>query len=302
MFMTSRLTKCVGAIRKALGENTEKPRFIETRWAEGYRYIGPLVETAAASSVTAVTDGALFPDHLQFPETPAALSDDETETPHQPVKGVSATQRAASVGRRRSLLHGWPLKGALVAVGLGVLLVGAWTVFFRTKPKSKITGPDWSQAQSTKLTNQAGTEYSVDLAPDGKMFIYASSETGNWDLYWQRVGGRNSVNLTKDSTADDFQPAYSPDGNYIAFRSERKSPGIYIMEATSENVRRLSEVGFHPDWSPDGKELVVSTDHFIDPVNRRVIPSQLWVLNVATGAKRLLTNGDAVQPKLVAQR
>ena len=29
------LTKCVGAIRKALGENTETPRFIETRWAEG---------------------------------------------------------------------------------------------------------------------------------------------------------------------------------------------------------------------------------------------------------------------------
>jgi TolB-like protein/DNA-binding winged helix-turn-helix (wHTH) protein/cytochrome c-type biogenesis protein CcmH/NrfG len=35
------LTKCVGAIRKALGEDSEKPRFIETRWAEGYRYIGP---------------------------------------------------------------------------------------------------------------------------------------------------------------------------------------------------------------------------------------------------------------------
>lgn len=41
------LTKCVGAIRKALGENTETPRFIETRWAEGYRYIGPLEEIDA---------------------------------------------------------------------------------------------------------------------------------------------------------------------------------------------------------------------------------------------------------------
>ncbi len=41
------LTKCVGAIRKALGENTETPRFIETRWAEGYRYIGPLQEIEA---------------------------------------------------------------------------------------------------------------------------------------------------------------------------------------------------------------------------------------------------------------
>src|SRR5688572_13401032 len=44
------LTKCVGAIRKALGENTETPRFIETRWAEGYRYIGPLEEIDARVS------------------------------------------------------------------------------------------------------------------------------------------------------------------------------------------------------------------------------------------------------------
>src|SRR5260370_28716898 len=38
------LTKCVGAIRKALGGRNESSRFIETRYAEGYRYIGPLEE------------------------------------------------------------------------------------------------------------------------------------------------------------------------------------------------------------------------------------------------------------------
>ena len=175
-------------------------------------------------------------------------------------------------------------------------LLGGWAFFSRAKPEIKIIGPDWSVATSTKLTNQAGVEYSVNLAPDGKSFIYASRASGNWDLYWQRVGGRNTVNLTKDSTFDDIQPAYSPDGNHIAFHSERVPSGTYIMEATSENVRRLSEVGFNPAWSPDGKELVVSTDNFTDPVKRSLIPSQLWILDVASGAKRLLTNGDAVQP------
>ena len=38
------LTKAVGAIRKALNEPHENPRFIETRWAEGYRFIGNLEE------------------------------------------------------------------------------------------------------------------------------------------------------------------------------------------------------------------------------------------------------------------
>lgn len=39
------LTKCVGAIRKALDDTLEQPRFIETQWAKGYRYIGSLEES-----------------------------------------------------------------------------------------------------------------------------------------------------------------------------------------------------------------------------------------------------------------
>ncbi|MCA1604702.1 MAG: winged helix-turn-helix domain-containing protein, partial [Acidobacteria bacterium] len=38
------LTKCVGAIRKALDDQTESPRFIETHWSEGYRLVCKVVE------------------------------------------------------------------------------------------------------------------------------------------------------------------------------------------------------------------------------------------------------------------
>jgi TolB-like protein/DNA-binding winged helix-turn-helix (wHTH) protein/Flp pilus assembly protein TadD len=38
------LTQCVGTIRRALDDRKDNPRFIETRWAGGYRYIGPLEE------------------------------------------------------------------------------------------------------------------------------------------------------------------------------------------------------------------------------------------------------------------
>src|SRR3982074_3147176 len=43
------LTKCVGRIRKALGDHLDSPRFIETRYAEGYRFIGPLEEQIVRS-------------------------------------------------------------------------------------------------------------------------------------------------------------------------------------------------------------------------------------------------------------
>src|SRR6267143_2541722 len=44
------LTKCVGNIRKALSDQLDSPRFIETRYAEGYRFIGPLEEQVNAQT------------------------------------------------------------------------------------------------------------------------------------------------------------------------------------------------------------------------------------------------------------
>ncbi|MEP7339704.1 MAG: tetratricopeptide repeat protein [Acidobacteriota bacterium] len=43
------LRKAVGAIRKALDDRQEDARFIETRYGEGYRYVGPLAEPVAAA-------------------------------------------------------------------------------------------------------------------------------------------------------------------------------------------------------------------------------------------------------------
>src|SRR5690348_8589128 len=36
--------KCIGAIRKALDDRSQCPTFIETHYAGGYRYIGPVEE------------------------------------------------------------------------------------------------------------------------------------------------------------------------------------------------------------------------------------------------------------------
>jgi serine/threonine-protein kinase len=44
------LTRCLSSIRKALDDQADPPRYIETRWAEGYRYIGPFTELASAAA------------------------------------------------------------------------------------------------------------------------------------------------------------------------------------------------------------------------------------------------------------
>ncbi len=112
----------------------------------------------------------------------------------------------------------------------------------------------------TKLTNQPGLELFPSLSPDGKSLVYASRVSGNWDIYLQRVDRGTPINLTRDSLSDDIHPAFSPEGERIAFRSERDGGGIFFMGATGESVRRITDFGYHPTWSPDGKEIACATE------------------------------------------
>jgi serine/threonine protein kinase len=147
-----------------------------------------------------------------------------------------------------------------------------------------------------RLTEAPGEQISANLTPDGRQVIYASSERGKWDIYLQRVGGKTATNLTLGSALDDREPALSPDGTKIAFRSERDGGGLFVMEATGENPVRIAAQGHLPAWSPDGKSVVYSDDTFITPNIRSAPTSRLHVLDLITGRERPLPTGDAVQP------
>jgi Tol biopolymer transport system component len=125
--------------------------------------------------------------------------------------------------------------------------------------------------------------------------VFVSGKDGNDDIYFQRVGGENAINLTPDSPAHDYAPAFSPDGEMIAFRSDRDGGGIFVMGATGESVRRLTDFGGDPAWSPDGKELVFADVSIFVPTGRDM-HSHLWRVDVATGEVTKISEGDAVQP------
>jgi len=201
----------------------------------------------------------------------------------------TASQQSGSISQHRSYLP-------YLIGGLILALIGAGITFFVLQKGQTVTGIDWSKASNAQLTEQTGTEYFPSLAPDGKSFVFASDTKGNYDIFSQRVGGKNPINLTPDSDANDTQPAFSPDGNRIAFRSERIPVGIYVIESTGENPRRVADFGFHPSWSPDGKEIVVSTFGLDAPHVRMGRDNALWIINVATGAKRELLRQEASFP------
>lgn len=175
-----------------------------------------------------------------------------------------------------------------------VLILGvAASYFFLFRDRAQPVS-EWAAAKNVQLTFQGGTEAYPSLSPDGKSFLFAAKSDGDDDIFLQRIGGANAQNLTLDSKVDDTMPVYSPDGERIAFRSEREPKGIYVMGATGENPKRVSDIGYSPSWSPDGKELVVATNHQSVPSVKSL--SELWIINVETSAKRMLVDDVALQP------
>jgi Tol biopolymer transport system component/tRNA A-37 threonylcarbamoyl transferase component Bud32 len=189
----------------------------------------------------------------------------------------------------------WALLGAAVLAGI-MLLTAAWYVLRRPAPPAKPARPAAVAATFTQLTDQPGAELFPSLSPDGKSLAYAAQTAGNWDIYFQRVGGKTVINLTRDCPAEDTQPAFSPDGEQIAFRSEREGGGIFVMGATGESVRRLTDFGYNPAWSPEGKEIVLGRANGSAAATWVGARHELWRVNVVTGEKRQIAAERAAQP------
>jgi eukaryotic-like serine/threonine-protein kinase len=235
-----------------------------------------------------IVDGLLAKDPAdRYPSVDGPLGDLRALR-NESMTTTVRTQPESVAGKGRL----WPWAVGLATAAM--LAAGSFYVFGVRGPQDGGTAAP-AAASFNRLTDQEGSESFPSLSPDGKLLLFVKSARGNADIYLQRVGGGNPVNLTQDSAVDDTQPAFSPDGQRIAFRSERDGGGIFVMGGTGESPRRVTEFGYNPSWSPDGREIAFATEGVAGPFERK-LDSQLWVVNVATGEKRLAGKDDAVQP------
>ncbi|MDX2268236.1 MAG: protein kinase [Bryobacter sp.] len=186
-----------------------------------------------------------------------------------------------------------PAQAAFVGATL-VLLITAIVLATRSQgpaPELRLEGGSFRA-----LTETREPEYFPQASPDGRQIVYASGSGANVDLYLFDVVTRDRNLLTPDNPGRDTEPAISPDGMRLAYYSDREGGGIYIMDLRTRESKRLSTLGRNPAWSPDGTEIVVATEGILRPEDRVTARSQLWAIRTDTGGRRLVYEGDAVQP------
>ena len=103
--------------------------------------------------------------------------------------------------------------------------------------------------------------------------------------------GGNPLRLTIDP-ARDYDPSWSPDGDRIAFVSNREKgvEQIYVMDSDGRKLMRLTKEATHqqPAWSPGGEKIAYV---------RNKGGRQVWVMDAVGGNQTQLTQiGKNEQP------
>lgn len=121
---------------------------------------------------------------------------------------------------------------------------------------------------------------------------YTWDMPGGMDILRANIDGSDPKQVT-DTPGYDAECAYSPDGKFIVFASDRNgNPDLYIMQSDGKIVRRLTDKpGYDggPFFSPDGKRVIFRADRNQDD------HLQLFVINAdGTGERQLTTHSDIV--------
>jgi len=246
------LTRAVAHVRKALGDEAENTRFIETVAKRGYRFIAPV-----SVSEPRLARGGV-PRLAPAPAPPP----------------LQAVARRPSANRGR-------LRIAAVATIAAAVAIAAAIVFYRAAAPAR--NPQAADLHLRRLTNRRGFTGFPALSPDGRAVVYTSDVTGSLELYLASlVQGGAELPLTKDG-GHNMQPAWSPDGQWIAFHS-RKRGGVWIVPATGGVPQQISDFGSDPAWSPGSDQIVFTSD-----AGGLVGQSSLWVVRRDGTGRRALT-------------
>ena len=129
------------------------------------------------------------------------------------------------------------------------------------------------------------------FSPDGSKVVFQDRIAENTEICSVNIDGSGFINITQ-TPSRDMTPAYSPDGNRIAFSANRAAGTttfeIYVMNSDGTEPRlvfgdRAMSIG--PSWMPDGRSLVFANDR----EDGRIGNFELFSIDLESGKETRLT-------------
>ena len=143
--------------------------------------------------------------------------------------------------------------------------------------KDEKKGLPLKPARKIDFTTDEGTWLSLDVSPDGKLIVFELLG----DIYTLPIEG-GDAKLISGGMAFDSQPKFSPDGQWIAFLSDREgSENIWIMKTDGTGAKQVSKDPNNdftsPSWDPTSKYIFVSKAGF------GIGAHEIWMYHVDGG-------------------
>jgi TolB protein len=146
-----------------------------------------------------------------------------------------------------------------------------------------------------RITFAAGVSTSPAWNPKtGNQMAFVSDRAGSPVLYISNADGSNVEKLDLPDMGYVVDPAWSPNGQLLAFSWRRPSGNydIYVMDIASQQLVELTrdaDRNERPSWAPDGRHLVFEST--------RTGTRQIWsMLADGSDARQLTTEGQNESP------
>lgn len=266
------LNSAVKKLRQALGDESDNPRFVETLYRRGYRFLAPIQgDTFSGTPI------ATFPpqpsEHTEGQEASIVLK-------HEQPEGEVPVEKSARNPLAYLLLPLLLVIGLLGGYGLGPRSSPRITAYQQIthdgRPKFNLASDGErlyiQEYESGRFVvsqvSAAGGETSIlqtplpnltlgSITPDGTALLVGEFEETNKQVsVWSLPLPTGALRRIGDLMVESLAP--SPDGKWFIFS---KPDGVYEASADGGHVRKLfatSGAAFELAISPDGKRFVFS--------------------------------------------
>jgi len=157
-----------------------------------------------------------------------------------------------------------------------------------------------------RLTADPSYDDQAAFSPDEKQIVFVSTRAAGFANLWVLDIATRKARVLTSGHGGDFRPAWSPDGKWIAFSSDRDSnlpdakgrwerlhiAGIYVTHPDGTGLKRLTAQDGNfcgsPKWSSDSKSLIaycmIGQNTWDNRVGQDKTDDTLERIDVATGA------------------